>query len=320
MTVCGGNGVEVRLNQNKPARKVLYRVAQVVILLVIFYFLGKSLFTNWAKVRDYHWELNYPLLIISFFLFFLVYLFLIKVWLSLLKKVGSDLSFWKMFRIWFISNVGKYLPGKIWTVVGMIYLLEKEGVPKRKGLTTSIIGQALSVLSAFILSFTLLGYTLYEKIFSKNPVIFFLAISFSIAALIIVAYPKLLEISINLGLSLVKKERINLELRSRDLLLYLAYYIFSWFLFGLAFMVFIQSITQVNWNLYFSLTGAFAFSLTIGFLAVFVPGGLGVREGILVLLLSLYFPLPVATLISIFSRLYISIVELGEFLVSWAIK
>jgi uncharacterized membrane protein YbhN (UPF0104 family) len=68
------------------------------------------------------------------------------------------------------------------------------------------------------------------------------------------------------------------------------------------------------------LTGAFAFSLTIGFLAVFVPGGLGVREGILVLLLSLYFPLPVATLISIFSRLYISVVELGGFLVSWAIK
>jgi len=225
-----------------------------------------------------------------------------------------------MFKIWFVSNIGKYLPGKVWTVVGMIYLLEKEGVPKRKGLTTSIIGQALSVLSAFILSFILLGFTLYEKIFSKNPVIFFLAILFSIAVLIIVAYPKLLQISINLGLSLAKKERINLELRSRDLLLYLAYYIFSWFLFGLAFMVFIQSITQVNWNLYFSLTGAFAFSLTIGFLAVFVPGGLGVREGILVLLLSLYFPLPVATLISIFSRLYISVVELGGFLVSWAIK
>jgi uncharacterized membrane protein YbhN (UPF0104 family) len=225
-----------------------------------------------------------------------------------------------MFKIWFVSNIGKYLPGKIWTVVGMIYLLEKEGVPKRNGLATSILGQALSVLSAFILSFILLGFTLYEKIFSKNPVVFFLAILFSIAVLIIVAYPRLLEISINLGLSLVKKERINLELKSRDLLLYLGYYTFSWFLFGLAFMVFIKSISQVPWNLYFNLTGAFAFSLTIGFLAVFVPGGLGVREGILVLLLSLYFPLPVATLISIFSRLYISIVELGGFLVSWAIK
>lgn len=302
------------------SKKIFYRIVQIIILLVIFYFLSKSLFTNWVKVRTYHWQLNYPLLVISFLLFVSVYLVLIKIWLSLLKKVGSGLIFWKMFKIWFISNIGKYLPGKIWTVVGMIYLLEKEGVPKRKGLTTSIIGQALSVLSAFILSFILLGYSLYEKIFSRNPVIFSLAILFSIAVLIIVAYPKLLEISINLGLSLVKKERINLELRSRDLLLYLVYYIFSWFLFGLAFMVFIQSITQVNWNLYFSLTGAFAFSLTIGFLAVFVPGGLGVREGILVLLLSLYFPLPVATLISIFSRLFISIVELGGFFVAWAIK
>lgn len=201
-----------------------------------------------------------------------------------------------------------------------MYLLEKEGVPKRKGLTTAIIGQALSVLSALLLSFVLLGYTLHEKIFYKNPLIFLLVIFFSIAVFIFIAYPKLLEMLINFGLRLVRKERIGLELKAKDLLLYLVYYNLSWFLFGLAFMFFVKSITPVSWSLYLSLTGAFAFSLTIGFLAVFVPGGLGVREGILVLLLSLYFPLPVSTLIVIFSRLWISLVELGGALVSLPIK
>ena len=275
---------------------------------------------NWSKVRNYQWELDYPLLVISFLLFGLVYFYLIRIWLSLLSKLGSSLSFWKMLKIWFLSNLGKYLPGKVWTVVGTIYLLEKEGVPKRKGLTTAIIGQALSVLSALLLSFILLGYTLYEKIFSKNPLVFFLAVFFSIAVFIFITYPKLLEMVINFGLRLVKKEGISLELKAKDLLLYLIYYTLSWLLFGLAFMFFVKSVTPVEWNLYFSLTGAFAFSLTIGFLAVFVPGGLGVREGILVLLLSLYFPLPVATLLSIFSRLWISLVEIGGALVSLAIK
>ncbi len=278
------------------------------------------MFLNWNKVRNYQWELDYPLLIVSFFLFGLVYLYLIKIWLSLLGRLDSHIPFWKMFKIWFLSNLGKYLPGKVWTVVGIIYLLEKEGVPKRKGLTTAIIGQALSVLSALLLSFILLGYTLYEKIFSKNPAVFFLAIFFSIAVFIFIAYPKLLEMVINFGLRLVKKEGISLELKAKDLLAYLVYYALSWLLFGLAFIFFVKSVTPVGWNLYISLTGAFAFSLTIGFMAVFVPGGLGVREGILVLLLSLYFPLPVATLLSIFSRLWISLVEIGGASVSLAIK
>lgn len=288
--------------------------------MVIFYFLGRSLFLNWSKVRNYQWELDYPLLIVSFFLFGLVYLYLIRIWLSLLGKLDSRIPFWKMFKIWFLSNLGKYLPGKVWTVVGVIYLLEKEGVPKKKGLTTAIIGQALSVLSALLLSFIFLGYTLYEKIFSKNPAVFFLAIFFSVAVFVFITYPKLLEMVINFGLRLVKKEEISLELKAKELLLYLVYYTLSWLLFGLAFVFFVRSVTPVEWNLYFSLTGAFAFSLTIGFLAVFVPGGLGVREGILVLLLSLYFPLPVATLLSIFSRLWISLVEIGGASVSLAIK
>ena len=301
-------------------KKILYRIAQVIIILVIFYFLGKNLFLNLNKIRNYQWELNYPLLITSFFLFGLVYLYLIRIWLSLLSKLDSNLSFWKMSKIWFISNLGKYLPGKVWTMVGIIYLLEKEGVPKKKGLTTAIIGQALSVLSALLLSFILLGHSLYERIFSENLIVFLLVIFFSIAVFIFMAYPKFLEMVINFGLRLVKKERISLKLNSRQLILYLLFYTLSWLLFGLAFMFFIKSITPVNWNLYLGITGAFAFSLTLGFLAVFVPGGIGVREGVLVILLSLYFPLPVATLLTIFSRLLLSLVEVGGALVSLATK
>lgn len=297
-------------------KKVLYRIAQGVILLVIFYFLGRSLFLNWSKVKNYHWELDYPLFLGSFILLSLVYLFIIKVWHSLLERVGARLSFRNMFKIWFKSNLGRYLPGKVWTVVGMIYLLEKEGVSKRKGFTTAIIGQALAVLSAFLLSFILLGYGLYEQVFSKNPIGFILILFFSIAIFIFIAYPKLLEMVINLGLSLVRKEKISLELKTRELFLYLFYYTLVWFLYGLAFMVFVNSIVSVPWSQYLSLTAAFAFSYTLGFLAIFVPGGLGVREGILVLLLSHYFPLPVATLISLFSRLWMTAVEVFGLLVS----
>jgi uncharacterized membrane protein YbhN (UPF0104 family) len=297
-------------------KKVLYRIAQGIILIVIFYFLGRGVVLNWSKVRSYQWELDYPLLFGSFVLLSLVYIFNIKVWNSLLEIVGSKLSFKNIFRIWFVSNLGRYLPGKVWTVVGMIYLLEKEGVSKRKGFTTAIVGQSLAVLSAFLLSFILSGHGLYERIFSHNPIGFILILFFSIAIFIFIAYPKLLEMVINLGLSLVRKEKISLELKSSELFLYLFYYTLVWFSYGLAFMVFVKAIAPAPWSQYFNLTASFAFSYILGFLAVFVPGGLGVREGVLVLLLSHYFPLPVATLIALFSRLWMTAVELAGLLVS----
>ncbi|MBI5957020.1 MAG: hypothetical protein HY871_08465, partial [Chloroflexi bacterium] len=48
----------------------------------------------------------------------------------------------------------------------------------------------------------------------------------------------------------------------------------------------------------------FAASYVIGFLSLLTPSGLGVREGVMILLLAPAFSLPVATVISIVSRLW----------------
>jgi uncharacterized membrane protein YbhN (UPF0104 family) len=130
-----------------------------------------------------------------------------------------------------------------------------------------------------------------------------------IGIMVLVLYPKLLERIINLALKILKKEKIALNFKPRDMLFYLLLYSGSWFLFGFIFWVFIKSITPVSLDIYLSLTGAFAGSFTLGFLAFFAPGGIGVREGILVVLLSNFFPTPVATLISLSSRVWITLAE-----------
>ena len=46
-------------------------------------------------------------------------------------------------------------------------------------------------------------------------------------------------------------------------------------------------------------------------MVLFAPGGLGVREGILVYLLSHVMPGPVAVIISILTRLWMTLIEIG---------
>jgi len=59
------------------------------------------------------------------------------------------------------------------------------------------------------------------------------------------------------------------------------------------------------------LTGALAISSTLGLIAIFAPSGLGVREGVLVYLLSFMMATPVAVIISILTRLWMTLIEIG---------
>jgi len=147
---------------------------------------------------------------------------------------------------------------------------------------------------------------------------------FFLAVIVLVVCPDLLRRAVNLGLKILKKEKITLDINSKDVIIYLLCYSVSWLLFGLAFLVFVKALAQASFSMYPSFTGAFAFSVNVGFLAIFVPGGIGVREGLLVLLLSslfpAFFPVPVATMISLLARLWVTVVELLCFLIAIPLK
>lgn len=301
-------------------KKFLIRSAQVIIILLIFYFLIKALVSNWTQVKDFDWKFNYFLLTISFIIQILTLLWLLKIWKWILRKTGASIPFRKLFRAWFISNLGKYIPGKVWQFLGMLFLLEKEGVPKKNTFSTGVLGQTLSVISGLLIAALFLGSDVYSGILSRNPVLMTILIAFFIGVLALIFYPKLLERIINFGLRILKKDEILLDLSSKNIFLYILSYSLAWFSFGLAFTIFIKAFTPASLGIYPGLTGAFAFSFNIGFLALFAPGGIGVREGVLVLLLESYFPAPVAILISILSRLWISVVELLCFLIALPLK
>jgi uncharacterized membrane protein YbhN (UPF0104 family) len=290
-------------------KKAVLKSVQVSLIGIIFYFLARGLLANWNQIKEYEWEFDYFLLGISFVLIILTYLVWVEIWRKLLKRSGHILNFKKMFKIWFLANLGKYLPGKVWSFLGMLYLLEKEGVAKSKGLSMAILAQALSVLSGLLVALLFLRYSYYQRFFAQSPGLTVVILLVLAGIMVLVFYPKLLEGIINLMLRILKKETITLNLKTKNILFILLLYCGSWFLSGFVFWVFIRSITPVSLGIYLSLTGAFAGSFSLGFLAFFAPGGIGVREGILVVLLSNFFPTPVAILISLLSRVWITLAE-----------
>jgi hypothetical protein len=56
----------------------------------------------------------------------LTYLLLISAWRTLLQGWEQHLPLPTAINIWCVSNLGRYLPGKLWSVAGLAVLAKRE--------------------------------------------------------------------------------------------------------------------------------------------------------------------------------------------------
>lgn len=289
---------------NSRIGKPIQRIIQGVITALIFFFLIRTVANNWAEIRDYPWDFNYSLLIGSWGFIIFIFIFLISLWRLILRRLGSNLSFQKAFKIWFISSLGRYIPGKIWQILGMIYLSQREGVPVEQSTTSAVLVQTFSIIPGAIL-----GLVTTITLVSEPSYWFYLLFPL-IAAGILIVHPPFLERIANFFCRKLKRPSIHFEARFTDSLRFMLFYLLSWFLYGFAFFLFVRSATSIPWQNFPTFPGIFAGAYLLGLLMVLVPGGLGVREGAMAYLLSFHLPFPVATAVALASRLWLTIAEL----------
>lgn len=285
----------------QPVRRTL----QVAGLGAILYFLFQNLRRNWQEVARYEWRFDVPRLTLSVLMLCVVLGAMIPIWRAILRRMSYDLPMGKAWRIWFISNLGRYVPGKVWQVLGMAYLCEKEGIPKRVTAVSVMLAQALSTLSAaglFGLYIALEGHRI-DPAWTYSVIVMLVA---GVAAI----HPWVLERLINFVLRALRRDPIRIEVTFGQLLYITGLYTLSWCGYGLSLYVFISSLTSISPRLIGVLIPIHAMAYTAGLLALLAPGGLVVREGLLALFLGYHLPTAVATPSALLSRLWFTVAEI----------
>jgi uncharacterized membrane protein YbhN (UPF0104 family) len=290
-------------------------LAKIGIVLIIFYFFGKSLYQNWGQIDFRQLHLNWGLLIASTFSLFGYFFLFAFMWTLILKKMGISLSFLKGVKIIFYSQLGKYIPGKVWAFAGRMYFCQKIGIPNSKTFISIVLELALTIISGILVFLVALSVTPGFKI-NVNP--FFLILLVIIFFTII--HPKILTRIMNIFLRFMKKEPIRINLSFSQICSMMGYYCIIWLCFGMAFYFLISSTTFITVSKIPILAGSFSVSTTIGVMTLFAPGGLGVREGVLALLLSNFFPISLAILLSFLCRIWLIVGELIMVGISTRIK
>lgn len=206
-----------------------------------------------------------------------------------------------------VSNLGKYLPGKVWAIAGAALLAERAGVQPGAAVAAAFILQALSLASGLVLV-ALLAPEAVESLGQGPRIALLILALLALGGLVVFAVPPLLaRIRRWLPASIAGIEPVP----PGPLLLGLAANAVAWSAYGLAFLCLVRGLTpgaDISWG---QATAVFTTSYLVGLIAAFSPGGLGTRELAFTLLLAPAVGARVATALAIATRLLLTITELG---------
>ena len=238
------------------------------------------------------------------------YAVLIASWRLLLRTWNSPLPVLDAARIWFVSSLGKYVPGKVWAIGAMSVLAKEAGASPLAATGSSVIMALVNVAAGFVVV-ALAGAGDVLAAFPALRVGAWITLAVTLVGL---AYgPVLLVWMVRQGTRLFRRPMPDMPKISRTtLLLVFAANIVAWLAYGVGFGIFWSALLGHGGGISTAALAVYTASYLLGYLALVVPGGLGVRETALTgLLISLRLATPAdAALLAAASRIWLTVLEI----------
>ncbi len=99
------------------AKKRLTCAVKWSLTLLVFFFIGRELFKASDEFRRYTWNLRYGWLAAAGLFYLGGYFFSSCFWHGVLRALGQEPSFFQSVRSFYLSQLGKYVPGKAMVIV-----------------------------------------------------------------------------------------------------------------------------------------------------------------------------------------------------------
>lgn len=204
------------------------------------------------------------------------------------------------------SQLGKYVPGSVWPVVAQVSLAKRRGISRRAIVTAFLTHLLMLVIIAVLLSAATLPWVDPEQLKSR----WWLLVAAPAGLLGLV--PSVQQRVIALGGRLLGRDLDVPHLRVRALLQAVAITVAAYVVFGLHLAVMAwPMMLDPGWDELVLAIGAFSLAWAAGFVVIFAPAGLGVREVVLALTMYAALTGPDATALVVLSRFSIVIADLA---------
>ncbi len=319
------------VRQPAPAsgkRKLIIKTIKLVVLALVLLWIGRQLQKSWTEISLSEWNPHWGWLVASGFFYLCGFFPAALFWFLSLRWLGQKPDFFNSILAYYSSQLGKYVPGKAMVVVirtGMI--------------ASNSVRASVAAASVFYETLTMMG----SGAFFAAIIVFFCFrehVSYSLMALGVAGislvplappiFVKILKI-LKIGKGDPHVQTALQNLKYRYLALGFGLMAILWIFFGLSLWAAIQGVGVTPHPLMETLPryiASVSLAMTLGFVVLISPGGLGIREAVLSTLLIPYFtillsepvnssftlqPEALSTIISLLQRVVSIIAEASVF-------
>ncbi len=290
-------------------RRPSWRTIQLLLLGVAILFLAWNIRQRWETVRatPAAFELHAGWLVVSLLATWAMYAGLVEGWRRLVVGWGHRLPWLRAARIWILSSIAAFIPGRVWGFAGMAIMSERVGVRGGAAVAAAVVMQVLAIgtglgVAAIAMGAEIGAYNAYA--------------SLALTALGVIALGSTVALGnqrfVDWLWRLARRENAAPSAPRWPALLEAGVInVLSWLGYGVAFWALARGILP-NAQLPLRVAiGTYAVSYIMGYMAVFTPGGLGVRELSMVGLLTPSLGPEAAIALSVGSRLVIMLNQAG---------
>lgn len=242
------------------------------------------------------------------------YAVLIETWRRIVVNWESTrqpvrFGFWTAARIYCISNLGRYVPGKVWQISAMAGLAQQANISPVAAAGSSILNVIVNISTGFLVAL-IAGWQSFDALSRGYTTVGIVLVAVVLAGVLLL--PTALPILLDAARRMTGKSLALGTVPHRAVYLAIAGNVAAWLLYGAAFELFVRGVTGQATGHFANYVTAWAWPYIFGYLAFFVPGGIGVREGTLTLALGvLQLATPqTALVIAATSRLWLTVTEL----------
>jgi hypothetical protein len=285
-----------------------------VLLLLLFLALGAALWSlagQWAGAREDVSELS-ALPVAGAFGAALASLGVsLLTWRSTLGGLGTRLPLSTAARIFFVGQLGKYLPGSVWPVLAQMELGAAYGLSRSRVGTASLLALGIGVPGAL-----LIGTLAAPALFSSGAAGFALVfLALPVAAILL--HPRILNPLLDRGFRLLRRPPLTGRLSGPAIVRVAVLSGLANLLLGVQAYLLAVDLGARGVSVLPLVVGGFTLATVAGLLALPVPAGAGVREAVLIAALSPVLPLTTALLLAVISRILLTAADLTMATAGW---
>lgn len=205
------------------------------------------------------------------------------------------------------AQLGKYLPGKVASVAAAVWTLARLGVPGHAAAGAVLLSQGLGILLGLIVALPLVLHEPVARVLPDAWLWLLPLLAGGLACL----HPRVFGGVLNLLLRKLGRQPLEVFPRLEHYLITALLTLFTWALFGASLWFMARGVAAIRVDQLLPMISAAALASTVGYLAIFAPAGVGVREGVLLVILNPLMGEGPAAIVVVLQRLMQTLVELG---------